>query len=502
MRDSLCKVCRALLPLLVLLAGGLLMVSLPDRVPDAAADGSGTIAGKRLPWNVKGGILRVGSPGPVRQATVISPYGPGFEFELVSGFCEKTSCTPEWVSVPDKETGFAMLERGEIDVLVGFWGEGPEVAAGGADTPAERTPPVIAGGKAYAHFNPVRVTGPVVPRPADDASRAEETENPGGLSAMGALTRMVADLLPSFVGRDADSSVTEGSGEGPPFPVFTLVMDGNGDKDDIVLIDPASSALWLPFMGEVTAKQVKRPIPYRWFWKNDRSTLAARLKEFWADPKRKAELEELTERYFGFLPTTLRQRDVRELADTLVERLPEYAPYILKASRETGVPSLLLVAAIYQESRFDPGAVSETRVRGIMQLTTATAHMLNVDRKDPEQCILGGARYLRDLFDRIGDKAADEWDRWFMALAAYNQGMSNLNRTIRIAKDMGRKGDTWADIKTAFPLNTTCRGVEAKSFVERIRYYNFILHGLVALAPAETQDFAPLLGLAVADSAR
>ena len=113
---------------------------------------------------------------------------------------------------------------------------------------------------------------------------------------------------------------------------------------------------------------------------------------------------------------------------------------------------------------------------------------------------MGGARYLRELWDQIGDKAANDWDRWFMALAAYNQGMSNVNRTIRLAQEMGKKGNTWADLKQAFPLSTTCRGVEAKFFVERIRYYNFILHGLVALAPAEAQDFAPLLGLAVADS--
>jgi membrane-bound lytic murein transglycosylase F len=159
----------------------------------------------------------------------------------------------------------------------------------------------------------------------------------------------------------------------------------------------------------------------------------------------------------------------------------------------------LLVAAIYQESRFNPEAVSETQVRGIMQLTTATARMLEVDRKKPEECILGGARYLRDLFDRVGDKAANDWDRWFMALAAYNQGMSNLNRAIRMAQDAGGKGNTWSELKRTFPLSTTCRGVEARSFVEKIRYYHFILHGLVALAPLKTQDFAPLHSLALSE---
>ena len=433
-----------------------------------------------------GGPVRIGAPEPVRQATVISPYGPGFEFELVNGFCRDASCTAEWVNVPDKEAGFAMLQKNEIDVLVGFWGDLPEDASLKENTP-------ITAGKAYAHFNPVRISGVTAPRPADQTSRANQVDL-GAPSAMDALARTFSALIPAFLSGGQNGS------EEPPFPVFSLVEEGKGDSSkDIMLLDPASYALWLPFMGEVDTKQIRAQTPYRWLWRADGSVLAEDLETFWKNSKRDVELSELTERYFGFMPRTLRQRDILELADTLASRLPQYQEFIKKASQETGVPALLLVAIIYQESRFDPEAVSETQVRGIMQLTSATAKMLEVDRKNPEECIMGGARYLRDLWEKIGDKAVNDWDRWFMALAAYNQGMSNLNRTIRLSQELGGKGDSWADLKRAFPLSTTCRGVEAKSFVEKIRYYHFILHGLVTLAPAETQNFAPLLGLASGD---
>jgi membrane-bound lytic murein transglycosylase F len=363
------------------------------------------------------------------------------------------------VNVPDKETGFAMLQKGEIDVLVGFWCDLPDTD----DDPEVENTAALTAGKAYAHFNPIRISGMSLPQAAGQTDTSEP-------SAIDALARTFSALIPAFL------SGGQASFGDTPFPVFSLVENGKGDfSKDIMLLDPASYALWLPFMGDVDMKQVRAQTPYRWFWLDDGSILADDLENFWKNSKRTGELAELTECYFVFLPRTLRQRDILELADTLASRLPQYQEFIKKASQETGVSTLLLVAIIYQESRFDPEAVSETQVRGIMQLTTATAKMLDVDRKNPKECIMGGARYIRDQWDKIGDKATNDWDRWFMALAAYNQGMSNLNRTIRLSQELGGKGDTWADLKRALPLSTTCRGVEAKSFVEKIRYYHFIV---------------------------
>jgi Predicted soluble lytic transglycosylase fused to an ABC-type amino acid-binding protein len=485
---SLLRFWRIVVPVVVILVGGLvLLASWYD--PGSIIRGKTATSAPPPPWS-EGGVLRVGSPEPVRQASVLSPYGPGFEFELVSRFCLEAAATPEWVVVADKTSGIAMLQRNEIDLLVGFWGNDTH-PPGEQDAPDTAIP--IAKGKAYAHFNPVRISGATAPSP-DTAEENAQVPPPPPPSL---LSRVFTAIFPAFA--KASAPLVQPKTE-QPFPVFSLATEGQEKGEDIVLLDPASYALWLPFMGDVRSKRVGQKMPYRWFWRNDASPLAARLDDFWKSPSRTDELAELTERYFGFLPRTLRQGDILDLAEALSTRLPKYETSIMNASRETGVPPLLLVAIIYQESRFDPDAVSETRVRGIMQLTSATADMLGVDRNDPEECIMGGARYLRDLRDRVSKKTDNDWDRWFMALAAYNQGMTNLNRTIRLAQEMGRKGDSWTDLKYAFPFSTTCRGVEAKYFVERVRYYNFILHGLVALAPAETQNLAPLLGLAVAGS--
>ena len=76
----------------------------------------------------------------------------------------------------------------------------------------------------------------------------------------------------------------------------------------------------------------------------------------------------------------------------------------------------LLKAVAKVESTFRPHLVSKSGAMGIMQIMPGTARYLGVDDPfDPEQSIMGGARYLRENLDRFeGDIK--------LALAACNAG--------------------------------------------------------------------------------
>lgn len=86
-----------------------------------------------------------------------------------------------------------------------------------------------------------------------------------------------------------------------------------------------------------------------------------------------------------------------------------------QAARQTGLPVPLLQAVAWQESGDNPQAVSSCGAVGVMQLMPGTAAELGVDPWQPDQNILGGARYLARQLHAFGGNLS-------LALAAYNAG--------------------------------------------------------------------------------
>ena len=80
-------------------------------------------------------------------------------------------------------------------------------------------------------------------------------------------------------------------------------------------------------------------------------------------------------------------------------------PYLAMAraaANRYGVPSDLFLRLVQQESAWKPTARSHAGAHGLAQLMPATAKALGVDRKDPFQNLDGGAKYLRQQYDRFG----------------------------------------------------------------------------------------------------
>ena len=100
----------------------------------------------------------------------------------------------------------------------------------------------------------------------------------------------------------------------------------------------------------------------------------------------------------------------------------KYQAEIAAAAKKYNIPEKLITAVMKQESNFNPAAISGAGASGLMQLMPATAKFLGVkDRFDPEQNIMGGAKYLRQMLNQFDNNIET-------ALAAYNAGPGNVKK--------------------------------------------------------------------------
>lgn len=103
-------------------------------------------------------------------------------------------------------------------------------------------------------------------------------------------------------------------------------------------------------------------------------------------------------------------------------RRQHWAPIVQRAASSTGVPAALIDAVITVESGYKPRVVSGAGAIGMMQLIPSTARLMGIANPyDPEQNILGGAKYLAQLIRQFSGDAG-------LVLAAYNAGPAAVTR--------------------------------------------------------------------------
>ena len=244
------------------------------------------------------------------------------------------------------------------------------------------------------------------------------------------------------------------------------------------------------------AFKIAEPLPMAWaFDKNSDGTLIKAANSFidrWIESDTyNAIREAIYDRNERFSVATS-QRFTR-----LVEqRLPEFQPMFEAAGEKYGIDWRMIAAIAYQESHWNPNAVSPTGVRGLMMLTRSTAEEMGVDdRLDPAQSLDGGVRYLLKSRDKLPDRI-EEPDRTFFTLAAYNIGFGHLEDARILTERAGKNPDHWHDVKEHLPLLAKkqyystvkrgyARGWEPVTYVENIRHYFDILviHSVIEARP-------------------
>jgi membrane-bound lytic murein transglycosylase F len=214
-------------------------------------------------------------------------------------------------------------------------------------------------------------------------------------------------------------------------------------------------------------------------------SLLNRVNAFFTGARAEGTIAQLLDRYYG-------EREEfdylfsRNFLQHVQTRLPRYVDWFQEAAEKYELDWRLLAAMGYQESKWDPQAVSFTGVRGLMQLTEDTAALMRAgNRLDPRSSIFGGASYLSRILQTVPARIAEPDRTWF-AVASYNVGFGHVEDARVLAQQHGRNPDRWEDVREFLPLLSQerwytqtrrgyARGWEPVRYVDNVQAYLDIL---------------------------
>ena len=162
-----------------------------------------------------------------------------------------------------------------------------------------------------------------------------------------------------------------------------------------------------------------------------------------------------------------------------MQRLPEWEELFKEAAVQTDQHWTLLAAISYQESHWNPKAISKTGVRGLMMLTQTTAKEVGISKRtDPKQSVIGGSIYFQSLLERLPDSIPRQ-DKLWMTIAAYNLGFSYLKEAREKTRETNANTNSWIEVSKALMLmakqekdpSMVVRINEALDYVQKVQLY-------------------------------
>ncbi len=389
------------------------------------------------------------------------PHGP--EFDLVAGFADALGVTLVIETADAVSEVLPLLRSGKADLA----------AAGLSMTDARRANVDFGHPYNFVDMHLVYKLGTGRPRSAEQlvGSRIEVVAGSSHATMLQELKQEVPEL--EWV-------------ENPNVEVVDLLEKVARGEIDYTVADSTNYNIQRHFHPELrVALELAVDAPIAWAFRKESDSLLARADQYLIEAQRQGLLAQVHDRYYGHTEK-FDYVGTRAFIRHFKTRLPDYRRLFEEAGELYGIDWRLLAAIGYQESHWQPQAVSPTGVRGIMMLTRATADFLDIEnRVDPQSSIFGGAEFYARQIARVPD-GVKEPDRTWMALAAYNVGYNHLLDARRIVEWQGGDPNAWLDVSETLPLLARkrwysrldygyARGWEPVLYVNNIRnYYNII----------------------------
>jgi membrane-bound lytic murein transglycosylase F len=254
---------------------------------------------------------------------------------------------------------------------------------------------------------------------------------------------------------------------------------------DLTIIDKHRYQLESVWRDNIEAVlPVNIEVPRVWAVRSGNPELRRQINQYWDSTLGSWHYNVTVQKYFGASGTSESFR----AAFATFARDHAISPYDELVRRYAGYYDFdwrLILAMIFQESRFDPLAVSVSGARGLMQLKPVAARQVGIeDLFDPRQAVHAGVRYLDWLRDRF-EPELDVRDRLWFSLAAYNGGLTHIRAARVEAARLGLDNRRWfGNVEQALVAlkesgNPTYAGVDVDQivgYVARIsdRYRSYV----------------------------
>jgi membrane-bound lytic murein transglycosylase F len=155
-------------------------------------------------------------------------------------------------------------------------------------------------------------------------------------------------------------------------------------------------------------------------------------------------------------------------------QISHYDAYFKAAAKKYGWDWQMLASLAYQESKFNPDAVSFGGAYSIVQFMPETGASYGVYPSSPPQVqIMGGMHKLNDDFN-FWKSIPDKVQRQKFALASYNAGRSHIEDAQRLAEKHGKNPLVWDENVEEMALNLSKREFYRDPVVE-----SGAMHGVI-----------------------
>lgn len=346
----------------------------------------------------------------------------GFEYELTREFAKSQGLRVEVIVAPTHEKLLQMLVKGQGDVAAAFL------------SPTEaRLQQGVAFSRPY-HYATEVVVG---------RSRERDLESVEELAGRRIAVRRSSsywETLNRIAAEGVDLKIQEAPEALTTEELIALVADGTYD---LTVADSHILDIEMTWRDDIKGLlALGEPVAHGWAVRDDNPKLLAAIDKFFRKEYRGVFYNITYKKYFESEHYIVLHREER--VDLNADgRISPYDDIVQKYADEYGFDWRLVVAQMFQESRFDPDAKSWAGAKGLMQVLPRTAREFGFhDLEDPDEGIHAGVRYLDWLRERW-EPELDVRDRMWFTLASYNAGPGHVRDARRLARRMGWNGDRW-----------------------------------------------------------